>query len=645
MDSQVARATTGQEGKKAEERERARGAGGRLAAAMADQEALNTVFEAVSFASQALGQLPVRLQQVLDHHNDNAKTWQRQAAHVVQACETRLENLSNAVSDELQQALENVKYRDELLVQVQEEIRNSVSRIQSYKQLEDELRLEIHKKDQDGKTMEKELAFQQVDKQRLSETLTSREKETIELRAKLEEVEDRCRYLEDQHSRSKKARLAEVHKIRTSWESEVKEKDEEIGQLYDQCSEVNKDLTDLNAKMKAMAAASKALKDKLVAAQEENAKVLEDQRTTQALAQSQRQTIEKLEKEVAVLREDVDSKAAAEAEAQEALRSLKIEKEMSETRAGELASSKEDLENSMEDQTRQVVQQEIEIKRLREELEESRENERLQASKAEARVAAAVADAARAEEEAKLSEEVKLRAMKESEERVRREREKPRGGRSPPAATMSLDSMMKGQIVNEMSRQRQESQKTRNSDIRTEDSIKKTETNLKHFYHFMDGDSKEEGEAPGTPGAGLHGSKRKPPQQPPPPPRSLLKGRTSQSPGTSSPLTTGPSAVGSAPNTLQKQWNSISKARMAEDSSSGSEEEDEDSSMDDSDRETETVTKQADKVISETKDVYQKLKELKESRQQSLNRAQQSLKRLSMVSPGRSPPPPPPPRR
>ena len=158
---------------------------------MADQEALNTVFEAVSFASQALGQLPVRLQQVLDHHNDNAKTWQRQAAHVVQACETRLENLSNAVSDELQQALENVKYRDELLVQVQEEIRNSVSRIQSYKQLEDELRLEIHKKDQDGKTMEKELAFQQVDKQRLSETLTSREKETRELRAKLEEVEDR----------------------------------------------------------------------------------------------------------------------------------------------------------------------------------------------------------------------------------------------------------------------------------------------------------------------------------------------------------------------------------------------------------------------------------------------------------------------
>ena len=149
---------------------------------MVDQEALNTVLEAVSFASQALGHLPAKLQQVLDYQNDNARSWQRQGSQVIQACEERLETLSLLVTDEMQQALENVKYRDDLLAQVQEEMRSSISRIQSYKQLEDELRLEIHKKEEEGKALEKELAFQQVDKTRLSDTLDAREKETRELR-------------------------------------------------------------------------------------------------------------------------------------------------------------------------------------------------------------------------------------------------------------------------------------------------------------------------------------------------------------------------------------------------------------------------------------------------------------------------------
>ncbi|QDZ22291.1 hypothetical protein HOP50_07g48290 [Chloropicon primus] len=609
-----------------------------------DQEALNTVFEAVSFASQALSQLPSKLQQVLDHQNDNAKAWQRQAAHVVQACEKRLESLGQVVGNEMQQALENVKYREELLIQVQDEMRNSISRIQSYKHLEDELRLEIHKKEQDGKTLEKELAFQQVDKQRLSDTLKSREKETIELRARLDEVEDRCRYLEDQHSRSKKARLAEVHKIKTSWEAEVKEKDEEIGQLYDQCSEVNKDLTDMNGKMKQMSLVSKTLKEKLVAAQEENGKVLEDQKTSHALAESQKQTIEKLEKEVEELRSEVEMKRAAEAELQETVKSLEVEKRMSETQLGELTSSKEEFDKEMENQTRIVVQQELEIKKLKEELEESKENERLQASRLDAKVqeAARQAVVAKAEEgeAAKVAEEEKLIQQKEREERQRRERERPQGGVSPKAATFSLDAMMKGKITNEMSRQREVSQQIRKSDIQTEEKIKKTETDLKLYYHFMDNEGKEDSdEDPGSAAVNLNSTKRKPPQQPPPPPpRSLLQ-RPSQSPR-ASPLPTGSSTVGSAPNTLQKQWNSISKSRIEvpnmEDSSSG---EEDNSSMDESDKESESVTKKAEEVISNSKDVYQKLKELKESRQKSLSRAKNSLRRLSVkpVSPIMSP--------
>ncbi len=153
----------------------------------------------------------------------------------MQACDKRLESLSGAVASDLQLALENVKYRDDLLSQVQDEMRQVSSRIQAYKTLEDELRLEIHKRDQDCKTLEKELAFQQVDKQRLSDTLEVREKENKELRSNLQDLNERHSFLEEQHTKDKKGRLVEIHKIKTNWEAEVKEKDEEIGQLYDQC--------------------------------------------------------------------------------------------------------------------------------------------------------------------------------------------------------------------------------------------------------------------------------------------------------------------------------------------------------------------------------------------------------------------------
>ena len=401
--------------------------------------------------------------------------------------------------------------------------------------------------------------------------------------------------------------MVEVHKIRTSWESEVKEKDEEIGQLYEQCSEVNKDLSEMNGKMREMAAATKAMKAKLVAAQEENGRALEDQKTTQALAESQKQTIAKLEKEAAALQTQVESKAAAEAELQESVEMLQEQKREADLEASDLASGKDEIQEDLDDQMRTVVQQQLEIKKLREELQDMKEEQAYQES---------------------LSKSERENRRKESEERRRRAREKPGSAVVQSAPTFSLDSMLKGEITNEMSRQRAASLEIKAAPEMMEQKVRKTETDLKHFYRFMEEDRGAGASKDGAPQSQgqPEGSRRKPPQQPPPPPRILMQ----QHQG-GSPVPPPPSAPGSAPNTLQKRWNSISKSQRFDGADDIT-----DSSMDDSDRESETVARGADEVISTSKDVYQKLKVLKAQRQQSLNRAQKSLRRLS-VKPSGSP--------
>lgn len=597
---------------------------------MVNQEVLNTVFEAVSFASQALANLPVKLQDVLDHQNDNAKAWQRQAAQVVQACEKRLEILGGVVANELQQALDNVKYRDELLAQVQEEMRNVSSRIQAYKQLEDDLRLEIHKKEQDCKTLEKELAFQHVDKQRLSDTLASRERENRQIKVNLDGLEERCSFLEDQHTKDKKTRVAEVHKIKTSWEAEVKEKDEEIGQLYDQCSDVNRDLSEMNSKMREMAAASKKLKEKLTAQQEDSGKVVEDLKTSQALAESQKQTIDQLTKEVSQLKAEVESKLSAEEQLQDTIKDLEDQKVDSESKIQELSTSKEGILGEVDEHMRTVVQKELEIKKLKEELdlvkeelEDMKDEERLKSSR-------------KKEEEERARKEMveEDRRQREKGERPRRQREKPKAQSSSQsfhAPTFSLDAALRGEVSSEMHRQRATSQDIKNSPDQMEDKIKKTEMDLQHYYHYVAKEATNDAIQEEVGPEGTSAAKRKPPKQPPPPPKSLLRSHPTKSSAAdlSSPPSQPSAQPNSAPNTLQKKWNSISKSRNqeAELSSSSSEEDDDD---DDSDGESSKTVKEAEEVISSSKDVYNKLKELKAQRQQSLDRAQKSLRRLSV---------------
>ncbi len=325
---------------------------------------------------------------------------------------------------------------------------------------------------------------------------------------------------------------------------------------------------------------------------------------------------------------------------------LQNEKAEAEGQLGELGANRDQVKEELDNQIRVVVQQELEIKTLRESVAEMKEEERLRKSMVKVE----------REKQRKEDEETQRRQSSAGGSpvggsggggaaagRERREREKPKTP-SVAAPTFSLDAMLRGQITNELSRQRTESLGIRESPDRMDEKVKKTELDLVQYYHFMK-------ETPDKGAAGAGGSiedtlatedgaganstvKRKPPQQPPPPPRSLLQASGAGDGGESTPEPSQPA---------QKAWNSISKSRPQAEGSSSDEdstsESEDSSSMDEGDREARSVTKEAEEVISNSKDVYQKLKELKAQRQQSLSRAQKSLRRLSVkpMSPPVSP--------
>lgn len=208
------------------------------------------VMDAVAFATQALENLQGRLERTLRAKDAEMLSVQGRLDKAFESCRAEIEVVASTTSEDLGAALANLKQRDDLLIAAKGELSQAATTVASFQEADERLRLEAHKATQRCKGLEDELAFRAVDSQRLEETLSRREQDYRAAKEEGRESKARAESIADDLDGERKAHAVELKKLKLRWETEVKEKDEEIGQLYDQCSEANHALTDLKAKTK-----------------------------------------------------------------------------------------------------------------------------------------------------------------------------------------------------------------------------------------------------------------------------------------------------------------------------------------------------------------------------------------------------------